>query len=208
MLVLKAMLAAARPGGRVKWVAVIVALSVLIGGALWYRHHHRYKHFAVHEPGKVYRSAWVEADVFTEVIAKYKIRTVINLCNPGEMGDRIVYQRKAIREAGAELLEMPFPPNNTWSVDFPVVDQIEAVLAGPDSYPVWIHCQHGRERTVKALAIYDISQQGLTARESLEKMPLYGMPHPWHTIVFAHNYESRIKSERTASDRDGDRPLR
>jgi hypothetical protein len=180
-----------------------LAIGGVIGGGLTYRHHKRYRHFAVHEPGKVYRSAWVDADVFREVIEREKIRTVVNLCFPGEMGNRIEGQREAVYESGAKLLELPFPPNSTWDIDYPAVRQMEAVFADPANYPIWIHCQHGRERTVKALAIYDIGQRGMTAGESLESMPLFGMPHPWPTVVFAHIYQSHHDAARTAADETG-----
>jgi hypothetical protein len=168
-------------------LAVTVAASV--GGVLRYRHV-RYRHFAVHEPGKVYRSAWVDADVFAELVGRYDVHTVVNLCLPGEMGDRNVAQRRAVEAAGARLIELPFPANDTWTTDWPSVRKMEEILADPDSYPIWIHCQHGRERTVKALAIYDIGQRGMTAEDSLEAMPLFGMDHPWPIVTFAHNYET------------------
>jgi hypothetical protein len=168
-------------------LAVVATAS--IAGVLRYRHV-RYRHFAVHEPGKVYRSAWVDADVFEELIAKYDVRTVVNLCYPGEMGDRSIGQRVAVKAAGARLIELPFPANDTWNTDWPAVAEMEAILADPSSYPIWIHCQHGRERTVKALAMYDIGQRGMTARESLEMMPLFGMDHPWPIVTFAHIYET------------------
>lgn len=168
-------------------LAVVATASV---AGVWRYRHVRYCHFAVHEPGKVYRSAWVDADVFEELIAKHDIHTVVNLCAPGEMGDRSIGQRAAVKAAGAQLIELSFPPNNTWNTDWPAVAKMEDILADPASYPIWIHCQHGRERTVKALAMYDIRQRGLTARESLEVMPLFGMEHPWPIVTFAHIYQT------------------
>jgi hypothetical protein len=168
-------------------MAVVTTASVAC--VLRYRHV-RYRHFAVHEPGKVYRSAWVDADVFKELIAKYHVRTVVNLCLPGEMGDRSIGQREAVKAAGARLIELPFPANDTWNTDWPAVAEMERILADPASYPIWIHCQHGRERTVKALTMYDIRQRGMTAHESLEEMPLFGMDHPWPVVTFAHIYDT------------------
>jgi hypothetical protein len=168
-------------------LAVVATASV---AGVWRYRHVRYRHFAVHEPGMVYRSAWVDADVFEEIIARHDVRTVVNLCNPGEMGDRSIGQRAAVKAAGARLIELPFPPNNTWNTNGPAVAKMEAILADPASYPIWIHCQHGRERTVKALAMYDIRQRGMTAGESLTVMPLFGMDHPWPIVTFAHIYQT------------------
>lgn len=190
--------ASSRGHRRWRWSLRAVMLIAVLAGAYAYRQHHRYKHFAVHVPGKVYRSAWVEGEVFEELIARYHVKTVVNLCYPGEMGKRDFEQRQAVARSGAKLIELPFPPNDTWDLNYPSVAEMERILDDPASYPIWIHCQHGRERTVKALAMYDIRKRHLTAKDSLEKMPLFGMPHPWHVVVFAHNYESRLREQSTA----------
>lgn len=180
-------------------VVVIIALLTAAGAWIVYRDHVRYRHFAVHDPGKVYRSAWVDGDVFRELIPKYKVRTVINLCYPGEMGDRIMGEREAVGAAGAKLVELPFPSNESSDIEYPAVREIESIFADPASYPIWIHCQHGRERTVKALSIYDIRQRGLSADSSLARMPLFGMSHPQPVVDFAHNYQRQF-SQPNAGD--------
>lgn len=189
---------------RMTAAGVVIALLV---AALVYRQHHRYKHFAVHEPGKVYRSAWVDSDVFAELIPRYHVKTVVNLCYPGEMGDRNVAQHAAVEGAGAKLIDLPFPPNDTWDLDYPSVAEMERILDDPANYPIWIHCQHGRERTVKALAMYDIRERHLTAKDSLQRMPLFGMEHPWHVVVFAHNYET-LQQEQLAAKKTVAEPER
>ncbi len=188
-------------------VGTVCALLLLGGGVIaWNVHqHHRYKHFAVHDPGKVVRSAWVDDDVFAELIPKYNIRTVVNLCYPGEMGDRNVGQRRAVEAAGARLIELEFPPNDTWDIAYPAVAEMERILTDETSYPLWIHCQHGRERTVKALAIYDIRLRGMTAKESLDAMPRFSMEHPWPVVAFAFGYESAVRGQPSASNLADDR---
>ncbi len=182
-------------------VACLLAPVVLAVTAWQVYRHHRYKHFAVHEPGKVYRSAWVDADVFSELIEKYDVHTVINLCYPDEMGDRNVGQRKAVEAAGADLVEIEFPPNDTWDVDYPAVAEVEKILDDPKNYPIWIHCQHGRERTVKVLAMYDIRKRRMSAKSSLAPMPRFAMEHPWPVVVFAFNYETLMDQRREAAER-------
>src|SRR5262245_48518339 len=92
------------------WVWAVFVLAAAIIAGLGYRQHKRYKHFAIHDPGMVYRSAWLDADVFAELIEKYQIRAVLNLCNPDELGhERCLDQRQAVRGAGAKLIELPMP---------------------------------------------------------------------------------------------------
>lgn len=197
--------AARAPRRRRRWALLALLTVGVVAGGVWYRQHHRYKHFAVHEAGKVYRSAWVDSDVFAELIPRYHIKTVVNLCYPGEMGDeRSAAQREAVARAGAKLIELPFPPNDSWDLNYASVGEMERILDDPANYPIWIHCQHGRERTVKALAMYDMRERHLSAQDSLLKMPLFGMPHPWHVVVFAHNYETQLHDQSTA-DRPSER---
>ncbi len=172
------------------WLAVVLFIGGTAGG-LAYRHHKRYKHLEVHDPGMVYRSAWLEAEVFAELIEKYQIRTVINLCNPGEMGeDRCLSQRQAVRGSGAQLLEMPMPATID-AGDAQVAKYVE-VLSDPNNYPLLIHCQHGVTRTAKLLAIYDILFRHLTAEQSLAAMPLFGR-NDYNVSVhaFARDFESQ-----------------
>ena len=190
------------PWSRLWWLTFgIVFLCLLAGTALYtYRQYMRYLYFAEHDPGRVFRSAWLEPDVYAEQIRKHKIRTVINLCESGEKLHRIDGQRQAVEQAGARLVELTFPANRTWSVDRPVFAEYEAVLQDPQSYPIWIHCWHGRERTVKALAIYDILIRHKTAHDSLSAMPLWRRAHPWPIVAFAYNYEAHRDVIRAAAN--------
>src|SRR5579862_4863561 len=92
------------------WLLALTLACVAIAAGLTYRHHKRFKHLAIHDPGMVYRSAWLERDAFREVIERHQIRTVLNLCEPDEMGhERCLDQRAAVRGSGARLIEMPMP---------------------------------------------------------------------------------------------------
>ena len=58
----------------------------------------------------------------------------------------------------------------------------------------------GRERTVKALAMYDIRHRHMTAEKSLDSMPLFNIDHPWPIVVFAYNYQTKIRGPHQPSD--------
>jgi protein tyrosine phosphatase (PTP) superfamily phosphohydrolase (DUF442 family) len=175
---------------RLIFVGLLAAVS-LAAGLFAYQQHHRYKHFAVHEPGMVYRSAWVEPDVMSELIEKYQIRAVINLCNPGEMGEqRWIDQRRAVTNAGARLIELPMPL--TINADDPIIDEHLEVLADPNNYPMLIHCQHGVTRTAKLLTIYDIVFRKMSAEESLAAQPLFGRDeHNVNVRAFCRNFDEQ-----------------
>ena len=155
----------------------IAALICLVGGAVaggWaYRNAQRYKHFVVHEPGRVYRSAWLEADAMAEMVRKYQLRAVVNLCKPGEMGnERWAAERQAVQGAGARLIELSMP----LQIDpaDPLVAAHVEILRDPDNYPMLVHCQHGVTRTAKFLVLYDVLIREMSADKSLHAMPLFG----------------------------------
>ncbi len=171
------------------------AILLIVSVAFWlgYRHHQKYKHLAVHQAGMMYRSAWVEPETFSELIERFQIRTVVNLCNPGEMGEeRWEKQRAAVTNAGAKLMELPMP--TTVNADDPLVTKHIELLNNPDNYPMLVHCQHGVTRTAKFIAIYDIIYQGKTAKESLDAQPLFGRDqHNVNITAFANNFEKKHK---------------
>lgn len=175
-------------------IVLILGLMAAAVGGWSYWHHHRYKHVAIHEPGMMYRSAWVEPDVMAELIERWQIRSVVNLCEPGEMGEeRWVKQRRAVRNAGARLLELPMPVLVD-AVDAPQIAQHIEVLNDPNNYPMLVHCQHGVTRTAKFLAIYDIAFRGKTAEETFQTQPKWGRDdHNVHVKAFVRSFERAHK---------------
>ena len=170
------------------WLLPVVALATLAGG-VW--HHKRYNHLEVHDPGMVYRSAWLQGDVFAELIDKHQIRSIVNLCNPNEMGEeRCIDQRRAVRGSGAVLHECTFP--NTVDPTDPQVAELVGILSDPSNYPMLIHCQHGVTRTAKLLAMYDILYRGMSADESIARMPRFGRKdYNVGVYSFARDFEKR-----------------
>lgn len=178
----------------VRRVLALAALVFVVVGGIAYRNHQRYKHFEVHDPGMVYRSAWLDGEVFAELIEKHQIRTIINLCEPDEMGhERCLDQRKFVRGAGANLVELTMPP--TVDANDPAVAKFVEVFSNPASYPILVHCQHGVTRTAKVLAIYDILHRHMTASQSIAAMPLFGR-NDYNVSVhaFARDFEAKYKT--------------
>ena len=172
-------------------VAAAVACAC---GAYAYHHHHRYKHLAVHDPGVVYRSAWLEPDALAEVIEQHDIRAVVNLCAPGETGEpRWAAERATVAGCGATLIEVEMP----LSVDpaDPAIERHLAVLADPGNYPMLVHCRHGVTRTAKLLAMYDIALGGRTAEQTLAAQPTFGRDeHNAHVTAFVREFERSHKT--------------
>jgi hypothetical protein len=175
-----------------RWGIVLLALAVVAG--LTYRQHKRYKHLATHDAGMVYRSAWLDGDALREVVERHQIRTVLNLCEPDELGEeRCIDERKAVHGSGARLVEMPMPAATLDPSD-PAIGPFIELLRNPENYPLLVHCQHGVTRTAKVLAMYDILFRGMTAEQSIAAMPRFGRDaYPVSVRAFAKNFEGRYR---------------
>jgi Tyrosine phosphatase family len=176
------------------WMWGVLLLLIATAAGLGYRQHKRYKHWAVHDPGMVYRSAWLDGEVFAEQIEKFQIRAVLNLCNPNELGEeRCLSQRAAVKGAGAKLIELPMPA--TIDAGDPAVQKFVDVLGDPNNYPLLVHCQHGVTRTAKVLSMYDILFRGETAEQSLAAMPLFGRDEYSVSVqAFVKDFEKRHRN--------------
>jgi len=176
---------------RRNWILLALAAAILIPSALWYRQHQRYKHFAVHDPGMMYRAAWLEPDAIAELIETHQIRTVVNLCKPGEMGEERWHdEHEAVTNAGATLAMEPL--STSVEADDPSVSRAIALLRNPNNYPMLVHCQHGVTRTAKFLLIYDVLFRKMTAEQSLQSQPLLGRDeHNVNVRAFAREFERR-----------------
>jgi protein tyrosine/serine phosphatase len=186
--------------GKLRIALIVIAACAAIGGGYAYRHAQRYKHLEVHDTERVYRSAWLEADAMAEVVQTHGLKTVVNLCNPGEMGEeRWAAERAAVAAAGAKLVELPMPleiqPN-----DPRVIPHVQ-LLQDPANYPLLVHCQHGVTRTAKFLLLYDVLVKGQEADASLGAMPLFGRNRQnVHVRAFSRNLQAdREKLLKTAA---------
>lgn len=168
-----------------------LALIATTYGGWTYHVHQKYKRVLTHEKGRLYRSAWVEPDVISELVDKYRLRTVVNLCNPGEMGeDRWVAERAAVFNAGAKLIELPMPVSVDPNVDG-IDDHLE-IMSNPDNYPMLVHCQHGFTRTAKFLTMYDIAFRNMSAKQAVEQQPLFSYEQmDVHVSTFAKEFEKK-----------------
>lgn len=157
---------------QIKTALIVLAVVASIAAGYAFRHHHRYRHVATHEAGKVYRSGWVDPALLKELIERHGIRTVINLCPPGTSGEhQWDLEREAVRQTSARLLELPMP--------LTVAEGREAIathldaIRNPDNYPMLVHCQNGVSRTSQFVALYDMTMHGLSAEEALARQEKY-----------------------------------
>lgn len=161
-------------------------------------------HFDIVKPGIMYRSGKLQPDQLREAIARYGIRTVVNLQIPTEESEA---ERRLSRELGANFLNLPMPGDG-----FGREEQFRMILDAlddPERRPILVHCARGTCRTGASVAIYRYERDGWTLEDVSAEMVrqtyrdgylpgyIYGMVHnrPWSDL-----YQTVASDDRNRSD--------
>jgi len=157
------------PFVRVFRVVGLLTLAVLLflGGA--YGYVHGGGNFHEVEKGVIYRSSWLGADGLEKAIARYGVKSVLNLC--GEQPGDAWYdgETKVARQHGIVFRSLALSANTELDVK-QVAALGEALREAPK--PLLIHCRAGSDRTGLACAIY-VASHGGSYRDACEQLSLY-----------------------------------
>ena len=136
------------------------ALLTIILGVAWRRGS---GNIGVVEPGRVYRSAQLDADHLARLVLDRGIKTIVNLRGPNPEQPWYRAERAAILEAGATLVDVPLA-SDMWLSN----EQARTILEVIDESkrPVLIHCEFGAERTGLVSAIVELLEPGRTLADA------------------------------------------
>ncbi len=132
-------------------------------------------------PGRVYRSGQMTADGFADAVARYGIRTVINLqdeypdpdVRKHSLGGGTIKEQELCRNLGVRYVYMPpdlISRRLTPRQRPKAIDRFLALMDDPASYPVLVHCKAGLHRTGVMVAVYRMEYEGWTPRQALEEL--------------------------------------
>jgi protein tyrosine phosphatase (PTP) superfamily phosphohydrolase (DUF442 family) len=101
-------------------------------------------------------------------LARLGVRTIINLRQPSDMWPG--------EEAAARALGMGFMTVPLRGLGAPTDAQVARVLALIDSLapPVFLHCEHGADRTGTIIACYRMGREGWTAERAFAEAKRHG----------------------------------
>lgn len=122
----------------------------------------------------LYRGAQPTAEGVRQLKAM-GIKTIVNLramhSDRDEIGDV---------EIGYEHI-----PMKTWHPEDEDVVRFLRIVSDPDNAPVFVHCQHGADRTGTMCAVYRIAVQGWTRQDAIEEMVEagYGFHRIWRSLL-------------------------
>lgn len=171
------------------WLGVAFAITIL--GAIIYRTStfRPMMNFHSVDPGKFYRSAQLTPDEFKEVVAKYGIKTVVNL--RGHQDGEWWYngEKETLGQLGVRFETIGFStdyvqPVNAWTQYLDILKTAER--------PILVHCRSGADRTGEASAIYAMEYMHKSREEALDQLsPLYLHFEPFKRAkkLFVRNYQ-------------------
>jgi tyrosine-protein phosphatase SIW14 len=101
--------------------------------------------------------------------------TIVRWWEPGEIPESIAKEKDL-----AEKLQMTFvhAPLNSIAPITPeedaAIDQLLLIMNDPLAQPVYIHCEHGKDRSGLLVALYRVKYQGWTAKAAYAEWAKYG----------------------------------
>jgi tyrosine-protein phosphatase SIW14 len=112
-----------------------------------------------------YRGAQPEGHDYAD-LAKFGIRTIIDLTKDGEANESSL-----TKQAGMRFFRIPMTTHTAPTAE--QVAQFLRIVDDPANQPVYVHCQGGRHRTGVMTAIYRMTDEGWTADRAFSEMKQY-----------------------------------
>jgi protein tyrosine phosphatase (PTP) superfamily phosphohydrolase (DUF442 family) len=155
-------------------VAIALAILVLAGAAflIWRQFFDAY-HFAVVQPGVLYRDGVRDMRTFQIAMRKAPIKTIVSLVDADEQQKEPFLAEKAwCQTHGVTLVQVPVTLGG-WP-DSGQIKEFLSIVNDPARQPVMVHCAQGVRRTGMMVAAYEISIQGLSADQAKQKIQTFG----------------------------------
>jgi protein tyrosine/serine phosphatase len=210
----------------VRWVLAVAAVLLALGPPYAF-HRYTYTHAKrLREvvPGKFYRSGQMTAPGLREIVARYGIRTVINLQHEAPdpllldhwMGRGEIRESQLCAELGVKYaLITPdiLPPGNTLDMTPPAVEEFLKVMDDESNHPVLLHCKAGLHRTGRLTAVFRMEYMGWGAGEALREMRANGYGFYMtseadpYVVQYVQNYRRRADRPKSLAVAPPPRPL-
>jgi tyrosine-protein phosphatase SIW14 len=180
----------------------VVVFALVVAVPLLYSAHQRthLRNLRVVEAGKLYRSGQLSPTGFEQVLAEYRIKTVISLRTSRDPAVPFPdgWEKDVCDVRGLNHLRL-IP--QVWGADekgeIPAEANVQKFLAAmddPANHPVLVHCYAGIHRTGTMCAVYRMEYNGWPVDRAIAEMQEYGFdPEDMHEHIegYLRNYERR-----------------
>ncbi|MFP8873606.1 MAG: tyrosine-protein phosphatase [Myxococcota bacterium] len=127
------------------------------------------------EPGALYRSGQISAELVHGVLAQHDIQLVVDL---NEIEERWREEQRAEEAAAAALgirhIRLPLRGDGTGDLDRFAQALAEIHAAQERDQPTLVHCAAGARRTGAVIALYQVLVQGIPTSEAITELGRYG----------------------------------
>lgn len=183
-----------------KKIIGLIILAVLLGVGKYVYDMNINHNFETITENKVYKSGVIPPDEIADYVAKYNIKSVVDLRFPGT-GDyvnnpEIPAELTAEKVAVSKIKGVNYFNNGSDQVPTQKnLDYFFTIMDNPDNYPVLLHCYHGVGRAEMYSAIYRIEYENMNPDEArtstrfLTKWSSFDLGKPKGDYL--HNYKSR-----------------
>jgi len=129
----------------------------------------------------LYRGAQPSAEGFKS-LKKMGVKTIISL--------RAFHSdRDMIKGNGLYYMRVKF---NTWHAENEDILKVFKIIINPDYQPVFIHCQHGSDRTGTVMAIYRNIFQNWEMSDAINEMKKFGFHEIWSNLIkYLNGFDSK-----------------
>jgi protein tyrosine/serine phosphatase len=146
--------------------------------------------FHVVLPGKIYRGARLQNSAPVALLKNNcGIKRIINLqggdpswfrpWEPGENPDTIANEKSWATDEGLEFTNLPLNSYDAINgkqeaLIEKAVQELVLAQSGPNSQPVFIHCEHGKDRTGLVVALFQVLYNNMSVEDAHQQMMEYG----------------------------------
>lgn len=125
--------------------------------------------FGVVAEGQLYRGSQPDADEI-ENLYRRGVKTIVKI-NTADLA----MERSATSELGIRLIEIPLNARTVGtSSSCEQVERAYSAMTDPLNWPVYVHCDHGRDRTGFLVGLYRERVQGWTFQPVSDELAAYG----------------------------------
>ena len=180
-------------------VLLTVAVLALLATPIRAQEDHRYRELPnFHKVNDmVYRGAQPKSGGL-ELLKQLGIKTVVNLRNDDA---RAKQEEASAHRVGLQYFNFPFERRGR--PQGKKMEQVLSIINDPANQPVFVHCQHGADRTGVVIAVYRITHDRWTGEQAKREAKRYGLK-PWQFRMKDYILDFYKRQRTTATQRTHD----
>lgn len=116
---------------------------------------------------------------------KVALRWIVSRMEPGEAPEMIQAEKENTEKLGMNFINVPLDSlSDVTTLEAQQINFLVKFMQDPSNQPLYIHCEHGADRTGLVVALYQVFVQGWTPQAAYEQMEAFG--HDTIHAIFTH----------------------